>query len=165
MLLANRYFVKLVFLSQLSIMRTKISFIKHTFQYIYHVQKTKPTQHSVRGLRGLGLTPHILACRSTTVCHYLFLCSTESHRQDTSFITLVWGCKYVLALQALDESVKGKLAQFCHVPVCGQDWCTCYACISIKYLWFFELYFFSWLLICLNNLFPERKYLHALWCS
>lgn len=30
-------------------------------------QKTKPTQHSVRGLRGQGLTPHILACRSTVV--------------------------------------------------------------------------------------------------
>ncbi|GKV24500.1 hypothetical protein SLEP1_g34107 [Rubroshorea leprosula] len=29
-------------------------------------QKTKPTQHSVRGLRGLGLTPNILACRSAT---------------------------------------------------------------------------------------------------
>ncbi|XP_063947039.1 uncharacterized protein LOC108204979 isoform X2 [Daucus carota subsp. sativus] len=29
-------------------------------------QKTKPTQHSVRALRNLGLTPHILACRSTT---------------------------------------------------------------------------------------------------
>ncbi|KAG0489417.1 hypothetical protein HPP92_008228 [Vanilla planifolia] len=29
-------------------------------------QKTKPTQHSVRGLRGLGLTPNILACRSTS---------------------------------------------------------------------------------------------------
>ncbi|KAI3798394.1 hypothetical protein L1987_33669 [Smallanthus sonchifolius] len=28
--------------------------------------KTKPTQHSVRGLRSLGLTPDILACRSTT---------------------------------------------------------------------------------------------------
>lgn len=28
-------------------------------------QKTKPTQHSVRGLRSLGLTPDILACRST----------------------------------------------------------------------------------------------------
>uniref|UniRef100_A0A0A0K5U7 CTP synthase n=1 Tax=Cucumis sativus TaxID=3659 RepID=A0A0A0K5U7_CUCSA len=28
-------------------------------------QKTKPTQHSVRGLRGLGLVPNILACRST----------------------------------------------------------------------------------------------------
>ncbi|KAG9159140.1 hypothetical protein Leryth_025978 [Lithospermum erythrorhizon] len=26
--------------------------------------KTKPTQHSVRGLRSLGLTPNILACRS-----------------------------------------------------------------------------------------------------
>ncbi|KAM0938477.1 putative CTP synthase (glutamine hydrolyzing) [Dioscorea sansibarensis] len=47
-------------------------------------QKTKPTQHSVRGLRGLGLTPDILACRSTT---------------------------------ALDENVKEKLSQFCHVPV------------------------------------------------
>ncbi|XP_058106419.1 uncharacterized protein LOC131249652 [Magnolia sinica] len=46
-------------------------------------QKTKPTQHSVRGLRGLGLTPHILACRSAT---------------------------------ALDENVKEKLSQFCHVP-------------------------------------------------
>ncbi|CAA3015645.1 CTP synthase-like [Olea europaea subsp. europaea] len=29
-------------------------------------QKTKPTQQSVRGLRSLGLTPNILACRSTT---------------------------------------------------------------------------------------------------
>lgn len=46
-------------------------------------QKTKPTQHSVRGLRSLGLTPDILACRSTT---------------------------------ALDESIKGKLSQFCQVP-------------------------------------------------
>ncbi|KAK6947233.1 Glutamine amidotransferase [Dillenia turbinata] len=47
-------------------------------------QKTKPTQHSVRGLRGLGLTPNILACRST---------------------------------KALDDNVKLKLSQFCHVPV------------------------------------------------
>ncbi|KAJ7949054.1 CTP synthase family protein [Quillaja saponaria] len=46
-------------------------------------QKTKPTQHSVRGLRGLGLTPNILACRST---------------------------------KALDDNVKEKLCQFCHVP-------------------------------------------------
>jgi CTP synthase len=46
-------------------------------------QKTKPTQHSVRGLRSLGLTPNILACRST---------------------------------KALEENVKTKLSQFCHVP-------------------------------------------------
>ncbi|XP_066309119.1 uncharacterized protein [Miscanthus floridulus] len=46
-------------------------------------QKTKPTQHSVRGLRGLGLTPDILACRST---------------------------------KELEDNVKEKLSQFCHVP-------------------------------------------------
>ncbi|XP_052183062.1 uncharacterized protein LOC127795438 isoform X2 [Diospyros lotus] len=46
-------------------------------------QKTKPTQHSVRGLRSLGLMPNILACRSTT---------------------------------ELDENVKAKISQFCHVP-------------------------------------------------
>jgi len=46
-------------------------------------QKTKPTQHSVRGLRGLGLTPNMLACRST---------------------------------KELEENVKDKLSQFCHVP-------------------------------------------------
>ncbi|KAJ7982123.1 CTP synthase family protein [Quillaja saponaria] len=46
-------------------------------------QKTKPTQHSVRGLRGQGLTPNILACRST---------------------------------KALENNVKEKLSQFCHVP-------------------------------------------------
>ncbi|CAL8149873.1 unnamed protein product [Prunus armeniaca] len=45
-------------------------------------QKTKPTQHSVRGLRCLGLTPHLIACRSTT---------------------------------ALEENVKTKVSQFCHV--------------------------------------------------
>ncbi|GAB2226370.1 hypothetical protein Droror1_Dr00022174 [Drosera rotundifolia] len=47
-------------------------------------QKTKPTQHSVRGLRALGLIPDILACRSA---------------------------------KPLDDSVKMKLSQFCHVPV------------------------------------------------
>ncbi|XP_020684024.1 CTP synthase 1 [Dendrobium catenatum] len=46
-------------------------------------QKTKPTQHSVRGLRGLGLTPNILACRSVL---------------------------------PLEDNVKEKLTQFCHVP-------------------------------------------------
>ncbi|KAI0522973.1 hypothetical protein KFK09_005362 [Dendrobium nobile] len=46
-------------------------------------QKTKPTQHSVRGLRGLGLTPNILACRSAL---------------------------------PLEDNVKEKLTQFCHVP-------------------------------------------------
>ncbi|XP_039124567.1 CTP synthase-like isoform X2 [Dioscorea cayenensis subsp. rotundata] len=46
-------------------------------------QKTKPTQHSVRGLRTLGLTPNVLACRSA---------------------------------RPLEDNVKEKLSQFCHVP-------------------------------------------------
>ncbi|XP_074574558.1 uncharacterized protein LOC141831008 isoform X1 [Curcuma longa] len=47
-------------------------------------QKTKPTQHGVRSLRGLGLVPNILACRTT---------------------------------KPLDDNIKEKLSQFCHVPV------------------------------------------------
>ncbi|PPD71929.1 hypothetical protein GOBAR_DD31169 [Gossypium barbadense] len=34
-------------------------------------QKTKPTQHSVRELRALGLTPHLLACRSAQAANIL----------------------------------------------------------------------------------------------
>ena len=45
-------------------------------------QKTKPTQHSVQALRSLGLSPDLLACRSTN---------------------------------PLEDSVKQKLALFCHV--------------------------------------------------
>ncbi|CAN6331813.1 unnamed protein product [Urochloa humidicola] len=45
-------------------------------------QKTKPTQHSVRTLRGAGLTPDALVCRSS---------------------------------KELEENVKEKLSQFCHV--------------------------------------------------
>lgn len=37
------------------------------WHWFLYEQKTKPTQHSVRGLRSLGLTPDILACRSTMV--------------------------------------------------------------------------------------------------
>nr|KAJ0203475.1 hypothetical protein LSAT_V11C500291870 [Lactuca sativa] len=33
----------------------------------FFLQKTKPTHHSVRELRDLGLTPHFLACRSTQI--------------------------------------------------------------------------------------------------
>ncbi|CAN6345672.1 unnamed protein product [Urochloa humidicola] len=45
-------------------------------------QKTKPTQHSVRTLRGAGLTPDALVCRSS---------------------------------KEVEEKVKEKLSQFCHV--------------------------------------------------
>ncbi|XVF00426.1 hypothetical protein REPUB_Repub04eG0000600 [Reevesia pubescens] len=62
-------------------------------------QKTKPTQHSVRGLRGLGLTPNILACRST---------------------------------MALDDNVKEKLSQFCHVS--AEDIITLYDVSNIWHI-------------------------------
>lgn len=46
-------------------------------------QKTKPTQNTVRDLRGQGLNPDLIACRSKN---------------------------------PLDQSVKDKIAMFCHVP-------------------------------------------------
>ncbi|XP_010537196.1 PREDICTED: CTP synthase 1 isoform X2 [Tarenaya hassleriana] len=59
-------------------------------------QKTKPTQHSVQGLIGLGLTPDILGCRSA---------------------------------KPLEENVKAKLSQFCHVPM--ENIVTLYDCPNI----------------------------------
>lgn len=45
------------------------------FIILFHIQpgatgddKTKPTQASVRELRGLGLTPDLVICRSTKPC-------------------------------------------------------------------------------------------------
>ena len=55
--------------------------------------KTKPTQVSVRELRGLGISPDLIVCRS------------EKH---------------------VDESVKEKISNFCHVPVDQ-------VCISVMY--------------------------------
>ncbi|KAF9587209.1 hypothetical protein IFM89_039568 [Coptis chinensis] len=75
-------------------------------------QKTKPTQHSVRGLRGLGLTPNILACRSSTVFLFLALILLPVFN-----LVYVLKCSYLnFSGQALAENVKEKLSQFCHVP-------------------------------------------------
>lgn len=60
-LLANRYVY--IFTE----MKYHMSRNKLTFVLIILLQKTKPTQQSVRDLRGLGLTPDIIACRSTKV--------------------------------------------------------------------------------------------------
>ncbi|CAA7020902.1 unnamed protein product [Microthlaspi erraticum] len=62
-------------------------------------QKTKPTQHSVRDLRGLGLSPNILACRSS---------------------------------KPLEDNVKAKLSQFCHVPM--ENVVTLYDCPNIWHI-------------------------------
>lgn len=81
---------------------------------VLHLQKTKPTQHSVKGLRSQGLAPKILACRSTKVFSF-----------SSSFLKLVFNCSELSRLtseiwcivQELDENVKDKLSRFCHVPV------------------------------------------------
>ena len=97
----------------------------HLILYVYIIfiffllcpfQKTKPTQHSVRGLRGLGLIPDILACRSTKVCFCLRCVSILTHNLVSIW---VWfkSIKSFFFIQALEENVKEKLSQFCHVPV------------------------------------------------
>ncbi|KAF7804901.1 CTP synthase isoform X1 [Senna tora] len=62
-------------------------------------QKTKPTQHSVRELRALGLTPHLLACRSAEVGLKLIPMGRSKR------------------MRPLLENTKDKLSQFCHVPI------------------------------------------------
>lgn len=95
-----------------------------TSNFAYHVQKTKPTQHSVRGLRSMGLMPNILACRSTTVSlslspymliHFVCIHNTPCLLMWAPHVSL-WTC-IVMHFQELDENVKAKLSQFCHVPV------------------------------------------------
>ena len=53
-------------------------------------QKTKPTQHSVKELRAVGLSPNIIVCRSSA----LLLDSTKS--KISSFCDV--DCKNVLAV-------------------------------------------------------------------
>ncbi|KAL8527263.1 hypothetical protein ACS0TY_005221 [Phlomoides rotata] len=71
--------------------------------------KTKPTQHSVRELRALGLTPHFLACRSA---------EDSLPAITVRFLSSNYGVKRISFLfSILLESTRQKLSQFCHVPV------------------------------------------------
>lgn len=69
---------------------------------LFYFLKTNPTQHSVRGLRGLWLTPNIIACRSAKVL--LYMCVWNVYLKKMS----IW--------RPLEENAKEKLSQFCHVP-------------------------------------------------
>ncbi|XP_057811967.1 uncharacterized protein LOC131026204 [Salvia miltiorrhiza] len=75
-------------------------------------QKTKPTQHSVRGLRSLGLTPDILACRSTTELDETVKekLSRFCHVQRENIITLydvsnIWRVPLLLRDQKAHEAI------------------------------------------------------------
>lgn len=95
---------------------------------VFDIQKTKPTQHSVRGLRSLGLTPNIIACRSTTVSLslsppiyiYIYIRVFIIYLSMYFFISSglsssSFEVRYLI--QALEDNVKEKLSRFCHVPV------------------------------------------------
>ncbi|KAF6166290.1 hypothetical protein GIB67_008718 [Kingdonia uniflora] len=82
-------------------------------------QKTKPTQHSVRELRALGLTPHLLACRSAQM-----LIGVTKNSKTPSYETeepVDEGApedrEQSTTGKPLLENTKEKLSQFCHVPV------------------------------------------------
>ncbi|KAL8513341.1 hypothetical protein ACS0TY_019518 [Phlomoides rotata] len=75
-------------------------------------QKTKPTQHSVRGLRSLGLAPNILACRSTTELdeNVKEKLSRFCHVQIENIITLydvsnIWRVPLLLKEQKAHEAI------------------------------------------------------------
>ncbi|XP_059656198.1 uncharacterized protein LOC132303108 isoform X2 [Cornus florida] len=75
-------------------------------------QKTKPTQHSVRGLRSLGLMPNILACRSTMELdeNVMTKLSQFCHVPVESIITLydvpnIWHVPLLLRDQKAHEAI------------------------------------------------------------
>ncbi|CAL5346617.1 CTP synthase-like [Camellia sinensis] len=75
-------------------------------------QKTKPTQHSVRGLRSQGLTPNILACRSTTELdeNVVTKLSQFCHVPEQNIITLydvsnIWHVPLLLKNQKAHEAI------------------------------------------------------------
>lgn len=95
-------------------------------------QKTKPTQHSVRVLRGQGLTPNILACRSTKpleqnvkeklsrFCHV-----PESHIWTLCDVPNIWHIPLLLRDQKAHEAILEclDLQSYCNAPLLG-EWTT-----------------------------------------
>lgn len=117
------------------------------------VQKTKPTQHSVRGLRSLGLTPNLLACRSTMVSLISQVFFLEV------FVARFWVYPYleiIMDMQELDVNVKEKLSRFCHVPVTWWD-----AIYSTEFTYIPICWFPKWLLL---SLLAVREHSDSLWC-
>lgn len=83
-------------------------------------QKTKPTQHSVRGLRGLGLTPNILACRSSSRLeeNVIEKLTRFCHIQASNIITLydvpnIWHIPLILREQKAHEAILKELNLQC----------------------------------------------------
>ncbi|KAL8259154.1 hypothetical protein R6Q59_027107 [Mikania micrantha] len=95
-------------------------------------QKTKPTQHSVRELRALGLTPHFLACRSdkplfentkqklSQFCHVPVANILNIHD-----VPNIWHVPLLLRKQNAHEAILKQLALLCVArPPNLQEWTT-----------------------------------------
>ena len=93
-------------------------------------QKTKPTQHGVKDLRSLGLSPSIIFCRSTeqlldstrekisNFCHV-----PSTHVLSVHDVTNVYQVPILLETQKLHELLKAKLSMPLQDPDLG-DWAT-----------------------------------------
>ena len=75
-------------------------------------QKTKPTQHSVQQLRSLGLTPHMLACRTQGKLEdgvkkklSLFCHVPDSHIINLHDVSNIWHVPLIMQEQGCLESV------------------------------------------------------------
>ncbi|KVI04014.1 hypothetical protein Ccrd_017684 [Cynara cardunculus var. scolymus] len=76
-------------------------------------QKTKPTQHSVRELRALGLTPHFLACRSAQAANILNIHDVPN----------IWHVPLLLRNQNAHEAILKQLALLrVAIPPNLQEW-------------------------------------------
>ncbi|CAI9266089.1 unnamed protein product [Lactuca saligna] len=93
-------------------------------------QKTKPTQHSVRELRALGLTPHFLACRSaqpllentkqklSQFCHV-----PAANILNIHDVPNIWHVPLLLRNQNAHEAILKQLALLCVArPPNLQEW-------------------------------------------
>ncbi|XP_017777925.1 PREDICTED: CTP synthase-like isoform X1 [Nicrophorus vespilloides] len=93
-------------------------------------QKTKPTQASVRELRGLGLSPDIIVCRSE---------------------------------KAIDQSVRNKISNFCHVApeqvICIQDLSSIYKVPILMESHGIVEYLNERLQLGINPMLPARKFM------
>lgn len=92
-------------------------------------QKTKPTQHSVRELRALGLTPNLLACRSAKAleqstkeklsqfCHV-----PATHIFDIHDVSNIWHVPLLLREQKAHLAVMKQLNLSLDTPPALEEW-------------------------------------------
>ncbi|KAJ6686668.1 CTP SYNTHASE [Salix purpurea] len=86
-------------------------------------QKTKPTQHSVRELRALGLTPHLLACRSAQEKLSQFCHVPASNILNIHDVPNIWHIPLLLRNQNAHDAILKQLNLLSiAMPPALKDW-------------------------------------------